>query len=307
MSDTAGHTEQVCRSFGDEDRRLQEILQAAVRHLHAFAEEVTLTREEWMAGIRFLTAVGQRCDDARQEYILLSDTLGLSMLLELIHAPSPGVVAGGNGGVAGGTGGNGEGNRGAGGGGGGAGGDGGKETTETTVLGPFYVDESPEVEDGASIVTRDGTGGEALSVAGQVRDPSGRAVAGAVVDVWQVQPNGRYDVEDDPARPNLRARLRTGIDGRFRFETVRPVDYTIPVDGPVGRLLEVSGRHPWRPAHIHFAVTADGYHPLVTHLFDSKSPHLDGDTVFAVRRSLVRDMDGTCVADFVLQPDHPAQ
>jgi catechol 1,2-dioxygenase len=263
----ARHTEQVCGSFAGGEARMTEVMQAAVRHLHAFAEEVHLTREEWMAGIRFLTAVGRRCDDTRQEFILLSDTLGLSMLLEMLEAPpAPGA-------------------------------------TEPTVLGPYYVDGSPECADGGSIVAVPDTGGEALVVLGSVRDTAGRALAGATVEVWQVQPSGRYDVEDDPGKRNLRARLHTGPDGGFRFTTVRPVDYTIPDDGPVGQMLRASGRHPWRPAHIHFAVAADGYQRLVTHLFDRASPYLDSDTVFAVRPSLVTDMAGpVCTVEFVLQP-----
>ncbi len=266
-SAAADHTEQVCASFGNGDVRLTEVMRTAVRHLHDFAKEVQLTREEWMAGIRFLTAVGQRCDDVRQEFILLSDTLGLSMLLEILQgAPAPGA-------------------------------------TEPTVLGPFYVDDSPECEDGGSIVALTDTGGEPLTVNGTVRDTAGRPVMSATVDVWQVQPNRRYDVEDDPERRNLRARLRTGADGGFHFRTVRPVDYTVPDDGPVGAMLQAAGRHPWRPAHIHFAVTAAGYEPLVTHLFDAASPYLDSDTVFAVRPSLITDMAGPeCTVEFVLQP-----
>jgi protocatechuate 3,4-dioxygenase beta subunit len=175
--------------------------------------------------------------------------------------------------------------------------------TEPTVLGPFYVDDSSECEDGASIVADPETSGEALAVNGTVRDSAGRSVSSATVDVWQVQPNGRYDVEDHPLKHNLRARLRTGDDGGFHFTTVRPVDYTIPDDGPVGTMLRASGRHPWRPAHMHFAATAAGYHPLVTHLFDAASPHLDGDTVFAVRPSPVIDMAGPeCTVELVLQP-----
>jgi catechol 1,2-dioxygenase len=261
----SGHTEQVGASFGG-DTRLAEVMRAAVRHLHAFAADVQLTREEWMAGIRFLTAVGQACDPLRQEFILLSDTLGLSMLLEMLQStPAPGA-------------------------------------TEPTVLGPFYVEDMPECDDGTSIVAVPETGGEPLTVHGIVRDTSGQPLPGATVDVWQVQPSGCYDIEDDPDRRNLRGRLRTGEDGRFRFTTVRPVDYTIPDDGPVGALLRASGRHPWRPAHIHFAVTAAGYEPLVTHLFDAASPHLDRDAVFAVRPSLVIDMSGpVCTVEIVLQ------
>lgn len=264
---TEEHARQVCASFAGGDARLGDVLRAAVPHLYAFAKEIGLTREEWMTGIRFLTAVGQRCDEVRQEFILLSDTLGLSMLLEMLASPpAPGA-------------------------------------TEPTVLGPFYVADASEYDDGSSIVAMEGTGGEPLLVHGTVRDTAGREVAGATVEVWQVQPNGRYDIEDSPDARNLRASLRTGLDGSFHFSTVRPVDYTIPDDGPVGAMLRAAGRHPWRPAHIHFALTATGYQPLVTHLFDATSPYLDADTVFAVRQSLVTDMSRPeCIAEFVLQP-----
>ncbi|HLH46943.1 MAG TPA: dioxygenase, partial [Acidimicrobiales bacterium] len=250
------HTAQVCDSFVGDDPRARDVLQAAVRHLHAFVTEVGLTREEWRAGIDFLTAVGQRCDEVRQEFILLSDTLGVSMLLEMVNAAPP------------------------------------VGASEPTVLGPFFVDDAAECANGASVVSDPTTGGEALVLSGRVTDIEGRPVAGAAIDVWQVQPSGRYDIEDDPARRNLRGRLRTTPDGAFRFTTVRPVDYTIPDDGPVGSLLRSSGRHAWRPAHVHFRITADGYEPLVTHLFDRASPYLDSDAVFAVRSSLVADMSG---------------
>ena len=265
-SPTTGHTDAVCRSFDSPDTRLTEILRAAVRHLHAFAEEVQLTREEWTAGIGFLTSVGQRCDTVRQEFILLSDILGLSTTLEMIQAPI------------------------------------GPGTTEPTVLGPFFVADAPRYSNGGSIVADPATGGEPLLVHGRVSAIDGRAVPGATVEVWQVQPDGRYDVEEEPQRRNLRGRFTTGPDGRFDFSTVRPVDYTIPDDGPVGTLLRASGRHPWRPAHIHFAAEAAGYTRLVTHFFDAASPHLDGDTVFAVRPSLIVDMaGGECRVELVLQ------
>lgn len=261
------HTDRVAGSFAGADPRFAEVMRAAVRHLHAFAEEVGLSREEWMSGIRFLTEVGRRCDESRQEFILLSDTLGLSMLIEMLVAPpAPGA-------------------------------------TEPTVVGPFHVADVAEHDNGSSIVAISDTGGVPLAVNGRVRDIAGRPVPDATVDVWQVQPDGRYDVEDDPRARNLRARLRTGADGGFRFDTVRPVDYTIPGDGPVGSMLSAAGRHRWRPAHIHLAVAADGYRPLVTHLFDSASPYLGSDAVFAVRPSLIIDMDGpACDIEIVLQP-----
>ncbi|HET9690728.1 MAG TPA: dioxygenase [Acidimicrobiales bacterium] len=261
------HGRQVCASFAAAgDPRLAEVMQAVVRHAHALVEEVALTRDEWLAAIRFLTAVGARCDDVRQEFILLSDTLGVSTLLEMVNAaPAPGA-------------------------------------SEPTVLGPFYVPGAPLRGFGDSIVTDPATGGTPLVMTGTVRDLGGRPVSGASLDVWQVQPSGRYDIEDDPSKRNLRSRFETGADGRYRFATVRPVDYTIPDDGPVGTMLRATGRHSWRPAHVHFMITADGFKPLVTHLFDGASPWLERDAVFGVRPALAVGMDGDeCVYDFVLE------
>jgi protocatechuate 3,4-dioxygenase beta subunit len=260
------HTESVRASFAGGDR-LAVIAQSAVRHLHAFVEDVGLTREEWMSGIQFLTLVGQHCDEVRQEFILLSDVLGVSSLIELVSHPDP------------------------------------EGTSPATVLGPFFVDGAPAIPSGGSIVFDPATGGEPLDVAGTVADLEGRPVAGARVDVWQVQPDGRYDIEVDPGRRNLRGWMATDEEGRFSFHTVRPVDYTIPADGPVGSLLQATGRHPWRPAHLHVAITAKGHQRLVTHLFDVASPYLDGDAVFAVRDGLATDLSGpTTHFDFVLAP-----
>ena len=231
----AEHLAQVQASFdGSPDPRLAEIMRAAVAHLHAFVADVGLTRDEWFAGIDFLTRVGQMCDGQRHETILLSDTLGVSMLVEMLnHAGAPG-------------------------------------TTEQTVFGPFDV-----------------------VGAGQVRDHDGRPVPGARLDVWQTAPNGLYDVQD-PAQPemNLRGIFTAGDDGSYSFRTVRPVAYPIPEDGPVGEMLRATGRHNWRPAHIHFLVSAPGHKPVITHVFDRESRYLDADAVFGVRPSLVIDMDG---------------
>lgn len=260
------HTASVRAAFAGGDR-VAVIVQSAVRHLHAFVEEVGLTREEWMSGIQFLTLVGQHCDEVRQEFILLSDVLGVSSLIELVNQPNP---AG---------------------------------TSPATVLGPFFVDDAPAIASGGTIVFDPATGGEPLDVTATVADLEGRPVAGARVDVWQVQPDGRYDIEVDPGRRNLRAWMTTDDGGRFSFHTVRPVDYTIPADGPVGSLLQATGRHPWRPAHLHVAITAKGHQRLVTHLFDVASPYLDSDAVFAVREGLVTDLSGpTAHFDFVLAP-----
>ena len=263
----AEHLEQVTATFGGAaDARTGAILAAAVRHLHAFVEEVGLTREEWMAGIRFLTSVGQRCDDTRQEFILLSDTLGVSMLLEMINEQPAGGA------------------------------------TEPTVLGPFYVQGAPARGYGESIVDDPSVGGEPLVLHGTVRDLDDAPVAGATIDVWQVQPNGRYDIEEDGRRRNLRGVFTSQEDGGYRICTVRPVDYTIPVDGPVGVMLRAAGRTPWRPAHVHLMVAAPGYKQLVTHVFDAASPWLNADAVFGVRQSIVAPMDGgACRFDLVVE------
>lgn len=251
------HLAQVQASVeGADDARLAEIVQAAVKHLHAFVTEVGLTRDEWFAGVDFVTRVGQMCDDRRQEVILLSDVLGVSMLVEMTgQAATPG-------------------------------------TTEPTVFGPFHVEGAPPRPLGSTIVDRD-VGGEPLTVHGTVRDSTGAPVGGACLDVWQTAPNGLYDVQDDgqPAM-NLRGMFTTGDDGRYSFDTVRPAAYPIPADGPVGELLRATGRHNWRPGHIHFLITAPGHEPLITHVFDRASDYLDSDAVFGVRPSLIVDMDG---------------
>lgn len=262
------HLQRVLDATGPEvsDRR-RELLSATIRHLHALVREVGLTPEEWMAAIQFLTAVGHKCDDERQEFILLSDVLGASMLLELIHEqPVDGV-------------------------------------TERTVLGPFFVPGAPAKAMGDSVVDDPTTGGEPLEVSGVVRDLAGEPIAGATIDVWQVQPNLRYDIEEDAGRRNLRGTFTTGPDGAYHFHTVRPVDYPVPDDGPVGAFLQAAGRSPWRPAHIHLMVQAAGHRTLVTHVFDDASPHLHDDAVFGVRDSIVISMaEGRCSFDVTLAP-----
>lgn len=260
--------DEVSRAFAQaEDPRLAEIGRAVVRHLHAFVNEVGLTRDEWLAGIRFLTAVGQRCDEARQEFILLSDTLGVSALVEIVNThAAPGA-------------------------------------TDPTVLGPFFVEGAEARPFGGSIVDDPATGGEPLLLHGTATDLVGSPVAGASVEVWQVQPSGRYDIEDDPANRNLRGVFETDAAGRYEVRTVRPVDYTIPDDGPVGAMLRAAGRDSWRPAHIHLLVRARGYKTLVTHVFDEDSPRLGDDAVFSVHDSLSVSMrDGVCRFDPRLEP-----
>jgi protocatechuate 3,4-dioxygenase beta subunit len=243
---------QVLETFGQcPDPRLRELFQTAVRHLHGFAAEVGLTTGEWRAGIDFLTAVGEICSPERQEFILLSDTLGLSTLTEMLAV------------------------------------DAAPEATENTVLGPFYVPGSPLRGFGESILEDEDPGPRAV-VRGRVTDLGGEGIAGATLDIWQNASNRLYAVQDPSQTPtNLRGKFLTEADGRFEFGTVRPVAYPIPDDGPVGRMLAAAGRHPWRPAHIHFIVSAPGYATLTTHVFDAESDHLDSDAVFGVRDSLL--------------------
>jgi catechol 1,2-dioxygenase len=244
--------EVVARLAGTSDPRLRALMESLVRHLHGFAVEMQLTEQEWLEGVQFLTQVGQKSDDRRQEMILLSDTLGLSMVVDAVNHPADGPVS------------------------------------ESTVLGPFYVPDSPWREVGDTIAERSGDG-EPAEVRGHVYDEAGAPLAGATLDVWQNASNGLYAVQDQEQPPtNLRGRFRTAADGSFRFRSVRPTDYAIPDDGPVGRLLAATGRHPWRPAHLHVVVDAPGHRRLVTHLFDEESQYLTSDAVFGVKDSLVR-------------------
>jgi hydroxyquinol 1,2-dioxygenase len=237
---------------GAPDARLREVMRALVRHLHAFATEVGLTEEEWRAAIATLTATGAITDERRQEFILWSDALGLSMLVDALANPRP------------------------------------PGATESTVLGPFYVPDAPRREHGQSIAAE--PAGTPAWVHGHVRDLDGAPVAGAELDVWQNGDDRLYAVQK-PEGPedHLRGRFRTGDDGSYAFLAVRPVPYPIPDDGPVGRMLAATGRHPWRPAHIHMIVSAAGYRTVTTHVFDAASEYLDSDAVFAVKPSLLRE------------------
>jgi hydroxyquinol 1,2-dioxygenase len=246
-------TEQVLASFdATPDPRRRELMTAFVSHLHAFVTEVELTEEEWAGAIGALTATGHLTDDKRQEFILWSDTLGVSMLVDSIANAVP------------------------------------SGATESTVLGPFYVADSPLRERGANMAEQEA--GVPAWVTGRVLDLEGGALAGAELDVWQNGDNRLYAVQDpDAPDDHLRGRYRTDQEGRFAFQAVRPVPYTIPDDGPVGAMLEANGRHPWRPAHIHIVIRAPGHRSVTTHIFDAASEHLDGDTVFAVKPSLIRE------------------
>ncbi|QRI62461.1 intradiol ring-cleavage dioxygenase [Shinella sp. PSBB067] len=231
--------------------RLHRVMTSLVEHLHAFIKDVELTEPEWEAAIDFLTRTGQICTDTRQEFILLSDVLGVSMLVDAINNRVP---------------------------------DG---ATETTVFGPFHVEGAPEREMGANI-SLDGKG-ETCLFEGRVLDLHGNPVEDALVSVWSDNEDGFYDVQQPGIQPafNNRGIFRTGPDGRYAFRGVKPVSYPIPDDGPVGGMLAALGRHPWRPAHMHFMITANGYRRVITHIFVAGDPYLVSDAVFGVKQSLI--------------------
>ena len=232
--------------------RLKEVMEAAIRHLHAFAREINLQRDEWFEGIKFLTSTGQWCTDTRQEWILMSDTLGVSTLVEML------TYAGASG------------------------------TTENTVLGPFYVPNSPERANGETMLI-DPDDGDRVVVRGRVTDAEGNPIAGAVLDCWQNATAGFYAVQqpDVQTPENLRGIYRSAEDGSFEIRTVRPVPYPIPYDGPVGSLLKANSRGWMRPGHLHVWLKAPGYKDLITHVFDVESDYLRDDAVFGVRDSLI--------------------
>jgi protocatechuate 3,4-dioxygenase beta subunit len=244
-------TEQVVASFASTpDARLRTLMQSLVRHVHAFVRETEPTEAEWMSAIRFLTETGKMCDDVvRQEFILLSDTLGVSMLVDAInHRFATGA-------------------------------------TETTVFGPFYIKGMPERAYGENMAL---TPGSPVVVRGHVLTTDGAPIAHAVLDVWQTAENGMYSGQDTgQPHGNLRGRYRTDSEGRYAITTILPVSYPIPTDGPVGKMLEATGRHPWRPAHLHFMIDAPEHRRLVTHLFDKDDTYLASDAVFGVKPSLM--------------------
>ncbi len=234
------------------DPRFKEIMLALTKHLHAFAKEVNLTEEEWFKGILFLSRTGQMCTDMRQEFILLSDTLGLSMVTDLLSNAKP------------------------------------EGATESTVFGPFHRDDPPPKELGQSIVGKFRGGTPAL-ITGRVVGLDGKPIAGAAMDVWQAGADGLYDSQDDSLHGgmDMRGLYHADSQGQYVVKTTRPVAYQVPSDGPVGEMLKAANRHPWRPAHVHFVVSAPGYQSVTTHLFDSIDPYLNSDVVFGVKDSLI--------------------
>lgn len=248
--------EVVNARMGDDiDPRLREVTGALVKHLHAFVKEVEPTHEEWLKGIEFLTKVGQMCNEWRQEYILLSDVLGVSMLVDAINHRRP------------------------------------SGATENTILGPFYVPAAPRYAPGTNICL-DGKG-EPMIVRGRVLDLDGNPVQGALVDVWQTNDDGFYDVQQKGVQPdwNLRGVFTTDEAGEYWFRSSKPRYYPIPDDGPVGKLLGHLGRHPNRAAHVHFIVSAPGYDPVITHIFSPDCEYLAEDAVFGVKDSLIAKFD----------------
>ncbi len=267
----ANLTQAVLDKLSDQmEPRLHQVTSALIRHLHNFVREVELTEAEWLAAIEFLTATGQKCTNTRQEFILLSDTLGVSMLVDAINHRKP---AG---------------------------------ATETTVLGPFYLPGAPALPLGSDIAA--GQDGLLAFCHGRVADADGKPLAGAQLDVWQTDHEGFYDVQrPEQGLMRLRGRFLTDADGRYFFRTVKPVSYPIPTDGPVGKMLQAMGRHPYRPAHIHFILTAPGYQPVVTHLFVEGDPYLDSDAVFGVKNSLVVPFEEAAPGSPAPDGSQPAQ
>jgi len=249
------------------DPRLKEVLSSLVRHLHGFVRETRLTEAEWMKGIEFLTAAGHITDDKRQEFILLSDTLGVSMLTVAQNHGKP------------------------------------SHATEATVFGPFHVAGAPSFENGEDM--SGGAPGEALYVDCTVSDIDGVPVPGATIEVWQSDAEGFYDVQyADLDGHRARGNFRSDAQGRFWFRSILPVAYPIPTDGPVGAMLVATGRHPWRPAHMHFMVRAAGCETLITHVFRAGDPYLDSDVVIGVRSSLIQAYEQHAVGTGP-QPRHP--
>ena len=256
------------------DPRLRRVMTSLVEHLHEFIKDVELTEAEWEAAIGFLTRTGQICSDTRQEFILLSDALGVSMLVDAINHRAP------------------------------------EGATESTVFGPFHVEGAPELPMGTCI-SADGKG-EICLYQGRVLDLDGRPIENALVDVWSDNADGFYDVQQPDLQPkwNNRGVFRTGPDGTYAFRGIKPVSYPIPDDGPVGQMLAALGRHPWRPAHMHFRITAPGHERLITHIFVGGDSYLGSDAVFGVKATLIADFEAVqspteawrTAFDFVLRP-----
>ncbi|MEL6573325.1 MAG: dioxygenase [Pseudomonadota bacterium] len=243
----------------DTDPRLREIMGSLVKHLHDFARETKLTHEEWRAGIAFLEGCAAIETEDRHEFVLASDVLGLSSLVDMIHSRP--------------------------------------DATSSSVLGPFHVSGAPPLAYGGDMKRH--YGGPLLLAEGMIKDTDGNPIAGAELDIWQTAPNGLYASQDEEQDTfSFHGLMTVGEDGRYAFTTVKPVEYTVPSDGPVGDILRACGRHPWRPSHLHYIVTAPGFKPLVTEVFPDTDPYLDQDTVFGVRSDLVMHYEECSAGDF---------
>jgi len=241
----------IGRMEGCSSPRLRELMTGLIRHLHDFVSEYQLTEAEWMTAIQFLTRTGQTCTEHRQEFILLSDVLAVSMVVDAVNHHADGAV------------------------------------TESTILGPFYDGKQPELPYGGSILRR-GESSDPLLFEGVVTSDTGVPLVGAMIEVWQTSPNGMYDVQDgEQPQGHLRGTFRTDKDGHYSIRTIVPVSYPIPDDGPVGKLLAALGRHPYRPAHVHFMISAPNHEKLITHLFIAGDKYLQSDAVFGVKQSLI--------------------
>jgi hydroxyquinol 1,2-dioxygenase len=255
--DTQSLTQAVIERLGDcKDPRFKQVMTALVQHLHDFARDVDLTPQEWITAIQFLTDTGKACNDKRQEFILLSDTLGLSMLVVALQQARGAKDR-----------------------------KGATPATEATVQGPFYWVGAPERQLGDDIA--EGVSGEPALYTGRVTDLEGKPLPDALLDVWSGDGDGVYDMQMADAGMRARGRLKTDNEGRYWFWSIRPTYYPVPTDGPVGRMLDRLGRHPNRPGHIHMIVSAPAHQPVTTHLFVADSPYLDSDAVFGVRDSLI--------------------
>lgn len=243
----------AARNAMAKDPRLKQVMEVITRKLHEAVKEIEPTEKEWFEAIMFLTKTGQMCSDWRQEFILLSDVLGVSMLVDAINNRKP------------------------------------SGASESTVLGPFHLADAPELPMGADICLDQK--GEPMLIRGRILDTEGKPIAGAKIDVWQANDEGFYDVQQKGIQPdfNLRGVFRTGADGAYHFRGVKPKFYPIPDDGPVGKLLGALGRHPYRPAHLHYIIEAPGFSRLVTHIFDPDDPYIHSDAVFGVKESLMAE------------------
>lgn len=251
----------------DTNPRLRVIMTALVKHLHAFAKEVSLSHEEWRKGLELLTKAGEMTDEERNEFVLFSDVLGLSSLVDMLNSPAG--------------------------------------CTNSSVLGPFHILGAPALPVGGDMIGDNP--GQQVVVEGHVRDTDGNPIAGASIEIWQTADNGLYSNQDSAqAEYNLRVSMTTGDDGRYAVSTIRPAPYLVPTDGPVGELLNATGRHAWRPSHLHFIIQAEGFRTLVTEVFPSDDPYLDQDAVFGVRTDLVMEYasgDRSALADDVVARD----